>query len=106
MRRILQFALMLFFMISLIVSGSSNVSAQTSGDITGLVTDSSGAAVVGATVSVSNKATGAVRRVTTNSDGIYAFPALLPGEYEVKVEQQGSQKSIIRRILQPTCRPC
>ncbi len=99
MRRILQIALSFFFLISLIVSGSSNVYAQTSGDITGLVTDSSGAAVVGATVSVSNKATGAVRRVTTNSEGIYAFPALLPGEYEVKVEQQGF-KSALRSNVQ------
>ena len=88
MRRLLQIALSFFFLICLI--GSLTVSAQTSGDITGLVTDSSGAAVVGATVSVSNKATGAVRRVTTNNEGLYTFPSLLPGDYEMKVEQQAT----------------
>ncbi|MGH9849485.1 MAG: carboxypeptidase regulatory-like domain-containing protein [Blastocatellia bacterium] len=63
--------------------------AQTSGEITGLVTDPSGAAVSGASVTVTNKATGATRRATTNSEGLYAFPSLLPGVYELKVEQAG-----------------
>ena len=99
MRRILQVALSFFFLISLIISGSFNVYAQTSGEITGLVTDNSGAAVVGASVSVTNKATGAVRRVTTNNEGLYAFPALVPGNYEMKVEQQGF-KSTLRDNLQ------
>src|ERR1044071_3130734 len=63
--------------------------AQTSGEITGLVTDSSGAAVSGANVTVTNKATGATRTITTNSEGLYAFPSLLPGVYQLKVEQSG-----------------
>lgn len=63
--------------------------AQTSGEITGLVTDPSGAAVSGATVTVTNKATGATRRATTNREGLYAFPSLLPGMYELKVEAAG-----------------
>ena len=105
MRRLLQIALSFFFLICLI--GSLTVSAQTSGDITGLVTDSSGAAVVGATVSVSNKATGAVRRVTTNNEGLYTFPSLLPGDYEMKVEQQGFKSSVrgnIQLQVQQTAR--
>jgi hypothetical protein len=63
--------------------------AQTSGEITGLVTDQSGAAVSGATVTVTNKATGAMRKAATNSEGLYAFPALLPGLYGLKVEAAG-----------------
>jgi Carboxypeptidase regulatory-like domain len=63
--------------------------AQTSGEITGLVTDSSGAAVTDATVTITNKATGATRKATTNSEGLYTFPSLLPGVYELKVEQTG-----------------
>ncbi|HSE20463.1 MAG TPA: carboxypeptidase regulatory-like domain-containing protein [Pyrinomonadaceae bacterium] len=63
--------------------------AQTSGEISGLVTDPSGAAVSGASVTVSNKATGATRNVTTNNDGLYSFPSLRPGIYELKVEQSG-----------------
>ncbi len=95
MRRTLQILLPLAILLVLVTASL----AQTSGEITGLVTDSSGAAVVGATVAVTNQATGAVRRVTTNSEGIYAFPSLLPGEYEMKVEQQGF-KSALRGNLQ------
>lgn len=73
--------------------------AQTSGEITGLITDSSGAAVTGATVSVVSQATGAVRRAITNNDGIYSFPSLQPGDYELKVEQQGF-KSAVRGNIQ------
>jgi hypothetical protein len=74
-------------------------SAQTTGEITGLVTDSSGAAVTGATVTVTNKATNAQRQVTTNSEGIYSFPSLFPGVYALKVEQQGF-KSVLRDSLE------
>jgi hypothetical protein len=63
--------------------------AQTSGEISGLVTDPSGAAVTGAGVTITNKATGATRNVTTNSEGLYSFPSLGPGIYELKVEQSG-----------------
>ena len=70
--------------------------AQTSGEITGLVTDSSGAAVAGASVTVTNKATGATRKVTTNSEGLYSFPSLPPGVYELKVEQTGFKTALTR----------
>ncbi|HYE74625.1 MAG TPA: carboxypeptidase-like regulatory domain-containing protein, partial [Blastocatellia bacterium] len=83
----------------LLLSVASTAYAQTSGDITGLITDSSGAAVSGATVTVTNQATGAIRRLTTNDEGLYSFPSLLPGEYELKVEQQGF-KSAVRGNIQ------
>jgi len=72
--------------------------AQTSGEITGLVTDPSGAAVSGAGVTVTNKATGATRRATTNNEGLYAFPALLPGVYELKVEAAGFKTAQLDNI--------
>ena len=56
------------------------------------------AAVSGATVTVTNKATGAIRRAVTNSEGVYAFPALLPGAYELKVEQAGFKKAVLDNI--------
>lgn len=57
--------------------------------ITGRVTDASGAVVPGATVRVTSVASGAVREVTTNVDGYYTVPLLLPGEYKVTVEHRG-----------------
>jgi hypothetical protein len=72
--------------------------AQTSGEITGLVNDSSGAAVVGANVTVTNKATGATRKIMTNSEGLYTFPSLLPGIYELRVEQSGFKTAHLDNI--------
>ena len=59
------------------------------GSITGAVTDPSGAVIANAAVSVTNKATGAVRRLVTSSEGIYLTDNLPPGEYEVKIEAAG-----------------
>src|SRR6476620_5001710 len=70
--------------------------AQTQGGISGLVTDSSGAAVPGATVTVTNTATRGTRNTTTNAEGLYTFPAVPPGLYELKVELQGFKTAEIR----------
>ena len=53
-----------------------------------------GAAVSGASVTVTNKATGAARKITTNNEGLYAFPSLLPGQYDLKIEQQGFKTAV------------
>ena len=53
-----------------------NVFGQTFGDLSGAVTDSSGATVAGAKVSLVNSATGATRDTVTSEAGTYAFPSL------------------------------
>ncbi|MBY0372864.1 MAG: carboxypeptidase-like regulatory domain-containing protein, partial [Bryobacteraceae bacterium] len=63
--------------------------AQTLGDISGEVRDASGAVVAGVTVTLTNTATNAVRTATSNESGVYAFPALTPGIYNIKAEKQG-----------------
>jgi hypothetical protein len=57
--------------------------------LSGLVTDESGAAIANAQVSIRNVATGTVRAVVSNGDGLYSAPNLLPGTYEVTVSAQG-----------------
>jgi Carboxypeptidase regulatory-like domain len=59
------------------------------GSLTGRVTDSTGAALVGAAVSVKNVETNIVNSTTTNNDGVYNFPLLQPGKYQLSVTQQG-----------------
>jgi hypothetical protein len=59
------------------------------GAISGTITDSSGAVVPSAQVSINNVAMGVSRTVTTNSDGFYTVPNLLPGSYEVRVTAPG-----------------
>ncbi|MCX6621807.1 MAG: carboxypeptidase-like regulatory domain-containing protein, partial [Acidobacteria bacterium] len=63
--------------------------AQTSGSIAGEVKDSTGLTVQGAIVTVTSKETNAARTVVTNEAGIYSFPSLLPGGYEVSVKKEG-----------------
>ena len=60
----------------------------------GTVTDSSGAVVVGAIVTVTNPQTNFTRSATTNNAGNYSFPALLPGVYNVRAEMQGFQSEL------------
>src|SRR3954454_20513678 len=59
------------------------------------VTDSTGAAIAGATVSVTNTATGVVRTVTTDAAGQYSAPSLVIGNYSVRATSPG-MKPIVR----------
>ncbi len=62
------------------------------GGLAGVVTDSSQAPVPGATITVTNKQTGASRTVVSGADGVYRITDLEPGRYSVSVELQGFQK--------------
>ena len=57
--------------------------STTAGDINGVVTDQSGAVVVGAQVTAKNDATAVVHTTTTNKEGFYRFALLPPGSYTV-----------------------
>ena len=59
------------------------------GQITGAVTDPSGAVIANAAVTVRNSATGATRETTSNSSGVYAVTNLLPGDYNITVTSSG-----------------
>ena len=66
--------------------------AQGSGEISGIVTDPSGSTVVGASVSVTDVATGNTRNAQSTGSGLYSFPAISPGIYNISVEAKGFQK--------------
>ena len=69
---------------------TTNAHAQTSyGAVVGTVTDSTGATVLGAKVTLKNKGTNATETAETGSGGTYRFMNLNPGSYEVSVSQQG-----------------
>ena len=75
----------------LALSLASSVLAQNSnsGDIRGTVTDSSGAVVPGANVTVTNTDTGVVSKYVTNNDGLYDTNSILPGTYTVEFSKGG-----------------
>jgi hypothetical protein len=57
--------------------------------LSGAVTDPQGNAVAGATVTVTNDATGVTRTATTTADGAYQIPQLAPGTYRLRAEAAG-----------------
>jgi len=57
--------------------------------LTGAITDSSGAIIAGARVVVTNAGTGLTRDIPTNDTGYYTAPLLPPGAYSVRVEKEG-----------------
>src|SRR3984885_2279944 len=59
------------------------------GTISGLVVDSSGAAVVGAEILIANDATGVQYPAKTNGDGLYLVPNLPPGTYRLQISKVG-----------------
>src|SRR5947199_3131192 len=63
--------------------------SQTFGEISGKISDSSGAAAPDATVTAINTSTNASRQTISTATGDYAFPSLAPGTYTVKVEKPG-----------------
>ena len=73
------------------------------GEITGIVRDQAGAAVPGATVTVTNVDTNRQRVVVSTADGVYTAPSLAPGDYRVDVELAGLQAGAARRAS--ACRP-
>jgi Carboxypeptidase regulatory-like domain len=62
---------------------------ETTSAIVGQVTDSSGASVPSASVTIVNRETGLTRSAKTDDTGRFNFPQLKPGTYSVKVEAQG-----------------
>src|ERR1700756_5847305 len=63
----------------------------TSGDVTGVVTDPSGAAIANAKVTLKSNATGGTQTHTTNEQGNYRFSLLSPGDYTVSVAASNFQ---------------
>jgi Carboxypeptidase regulatory-like domain len=77
---------------------------STYGALTGTVTDSSGAAVAAAQVTLTNLGTGDKRVQPTGDDGLYSFVNLNPGQYRVDVEKAGfkhvSRQPIVVEVQQ------
>jgi len=87
MRALTHFLLVLFS-VALLGLGAM-AQTTTSGDITGTVTDPTGAVVPNATVTIANDATGRVVTVTTNNSGVYRGSSLPPGSYTISTTVQG-----------------
>jgi hypothetical protein len=67
-----------------------------SGDLVGTIIDKSGAAIAGATVTVTNAATGVKASTTTNAAGEYRFGNLIPGNYDINAMAKGFASKTLR----------
>ena len=93
--RTLFFALLAFAA----MQGPIQLKAQVAGaTISGTVTDSTGKVVPNVVVSISNADTGVTREVSTNDEGFYSAPNLLPGTYEVKFSSHGFRAEVQRGV--------
>ena len=70
-----------------------------SGDMTGTVTDPSGAVLSGASVMLKSDATGENRTTTTGANGNYRFSLLAPGNYTIAVSMSGFSKSEVKAAV-------
>jgi hypothetical protein len=77
-------------LLALFSGAASDARAQgLTGQITGVVTDSGGGVLPGASVVLKNAGTNSTRETVTGSDGAFVFPDLLAGKYDITVTVSG-----------------
>ena len=86
--------LWLLAVVALLFSANPAWAQEVTATITGTVTDPSGAAVVGATVTAKSVERGIAYSGVTNESGIYRISQLPVGNYDLKVEKQGFQTAL------------
>jgi len=91
-----------FIGLSLLILVSAGLAfGQTpTGNITGVVTDSSGAALPNATVKLTSESTGVNQTTTSKGDGVYSFTLLKPGKYKVAISAEGFGEKTIEVEVQ------
>src|SRR5437764_1449861 len=86
------------FTLILLVCAQAFGQATASTSVRGTVLDSSGAAIVGADVTISNPSTGFTRTVKTASDGSYVVEPLQVGVYNVRVNMKGFSGATAQKV--------
>jgi hypothetical protein len=71
----------------------------TTGAVVGIVSDPTGAVVLGARITLTHPATGSVQTATSDSGGRYVFPVVSPGTYALKVEAQGFRTNLTNDLV-------
>lgn len=93
-----KFTFTLMVTVLLIAQAATHGQTTTSGSLSGTVTDPKGDVVPGASITLRQNETGAVRNGTTNDKGVFTFTQLQPGKYVATVESRGFKKAIATDI--------
>jgi hypothetical protein len=88
------FVLVLF----LVISSSARLSAQTSGEISGHVADTTGAVIPDANVTLTDVGTSGVRSTVTTGAGDYTFPDVPPAIYKIQVTHAGFKTEVSENL--------
>ncbi len=96
--RIALFALVAFC--TMAIATSSNIYGQDlSARFQGSVTDETGGRVPGAAVTLTNEQTNAAQDTVTNDVGLYVFPRVMQGVYQISAELSGFRKALVEGII-------
>ena len=77
------------FCLFMLCSATAMQAQTPTSTVSGIVKDSQGAVLQGATVQFTNTAQGTTREGVTNPNGAYSIPDLLPGGYRAEVNSKG-----------------
>jgi hypothetical protein len=83
----------------ILVCGAAITNAQFKASVQGTVTDTAGAAVPAATVTLTNKETNKTETTTASDSGFYRFSSLPPGTYSLTVEKENFKKQLVDNIV-------
>jgi len=93
------FGALVLISVCLAFAGTSYGQGGTTSTLAGVVVDTSGSVVPGATVVVKHNATGVTNNAVTNAEGVFSFPALNTGSYEVTVSLQGFKTFVENNVV-------
>jgi hypothetical protein len=87
------------FALTVFLAASFSFGQMLNASLSGTVTDSSGAVIPGASVIVTNTATGIATKTTSGSDGGYTFPSLPAGNYDITFQKDGFTETVQHGII-------
>ena len=99
MRRCFKKLMLVSTLVMFTYSGTLAFGQGTSASLTGQITDASGAAVIGATVTAKNADTNRTQSSTSNAAGVYTIAPLAPGNYSLTVEAKGFARYLQNGIV-------
>src|SRR5258706_5579970 len=98
MVRSIRVLLVVVAVVACVIVGNTAIAQTSAGSLSGRVTDSTGGALPGVTITATNGKTGYSRSVVTESDGHYNFSSLLVGTYNVTAELSGFATVTTRNV--------